>query len=375
MTSVAVFCFTPMKFERPTYLLNPDICKSNIRDMVAKAFRSGVVFRPHFKTHQSLAIGRWFREAGIKKITVSSLTSASCFASDGWDDITIAFPVNLREISLINELASRLKISLLIEHPEVASALEAQLKYPVDAYIKIDTGYHRTGLSADEMPLIRRLAVDIQGSSHIRLKGLLTHAGHTYQASSPDQVKEIYRSSTQILNTVGEHLGNAGRGLIRSYGDTPSCSIVEDLTNIDEIRPGNFIFYDLMQLMIGSCQPSQVAGIVVCPVVATHPSRNQAVLYGGAIHLSKEYILINGHKIYGQMVDMDENGWNSPVPGAYMVSLSQEHGVLEAPEAVIRRLQPGNIVGIIPVHACLAANLLQGYQLLDGGMADYIKGN
>lgn len=375
MTSVAVFCFYKMKFDRPTYLINPDTCKANIRVMTEKASRSGVIFRPHFKTHQSLTIGRWLREAGISKITVSSMISAEYFANDGWDDITIAFPVNLREIDLINKLASKVRIGLLVEHPTVVRELEAQLKYPADAYIKIDTGYHRTGLTLEEMPLILDLAAKIQESSLLTLRGLLTHAGHTYQASSPDGVRQVYHSATGILNAVRERLEGPYQKLILSYGDTPSCSVIEDFTNIDEIRPGNFIFYDLMQFVAGICDYSQVAGIVVCPVVAVHPSRNQAVLYGGAIHLSKESILVNDHRIYGQMVEMDETGWYSPIPGAFLVSLSQEHGILEAPEAVISELQPGKVVGIIPVHACLTANLIHGYQFLHGEKGDYLLGN
>ncbi|MCX6223588.1 MAG: alanine racemase, partial [Bacteroidia bacterium] len=246
---------------------------------------------------------------------------------------------------------------------------------PVDVFIKIDTGYHRTGLALDEMPVISELAGIIQDSSLMSLKGLLTHAGHTYQASSLSEIREVYHSSTLILNTVRERLTDRYQDLILSYGDTPSCSVMEAFKNIDEIRPGNFIFYDLMQIRAGVCQPSQVAGIVVCPVVAVHPARNQAVLYGGAIHFSKDSILIDGCRIYGQMVELDENGWYNPIPGAFLVSLSQEHGILEAPEQVTRELKPGAVVGIIPVHSCLTANLIHGYMFLDGGRADYFMGN
>lgn len=363
-----------MKFERPTYLINPEICKVNIRAMAEKASGSGVIFRPHFKTHQSLTVGRWFREAGIGKITVSSLISAGYFASDGWDDITVAFPVNLREAGLINQLALKLRIGLLVEHPQVAAALEQQLLSPVDIYIKIDTGYHRTGLSLDEMPIIRELAAELRQSSLMCLKGLLTHAGQSYQASSVAGLQHVYDSSVQALRSVRDQLGDGYQDLILSYGDTPSCSLVESFVSIDEIRPGNFVFYDLMQMAAGVASHWQVAGIVVCPVVAVHPSRNQAVLYGGAIHFSKESISLDGRRIYGQLVEMDDGGWRSPVPGAYMVSLSQEHGILEAPEHIIRELQPGKVVGIIPVHSCLTANLLHGYQLLDGSKADYFPG-
>lgn len=360
-----------MKFERPTYLINPAICRTNIRIMAGKAALSGVIFRPHFKTHQSLVIGRWFREAGITKITVSSLSAAEYFSGDGWDDITVAFPVNLRETALINSLASKVHLGLLLEDTEVAAELQSKLLYPVDIYIKIDVGYHRTGLTIDEMPDIIRLADQIKKSPKTRLKGLLTHAGHTYHASSAGELEDIYQTSTGILNQVRDRLGDEGKGLILSYGDTPSCSIIERFKGIDEIRPGNFVFYDLMQLAAGVCGYLQVAGMVVCPVVAVHPGRNEVVLYGGAIHFSKEYIVADGRKTFGQLAVPDSTGWYRPVAGAYLVSLSQEHGILEVRGEYAEGLRPGDVAAIIPVHACLTANLIHGYLLIDGSAADY----
>ena len=368
------FLFIAMNFERPTYLINADICKANIAAMAEKAARSGVIFRPHFKTHQSLKIGEWFRKEGVSRITTSSLSAARYFADGGWPDITIAFPVNLREIDLINHLASRQRIGLLLEHHQTAELLIKQLLYPVDVYIKIDTGYHRTGLSMEEMPLISKLAGVIRDSKLMTLKGLLTHAGHTYNAESKEEIRSIYHSSVQTLLDVSQQLGNHEEPLILSYGDTPACSVMESFSFIHEIRPGNFVFYDLMQLAAGGCQLDQLAGIVVCPVVAVHPSRNQAVIYGGAIHLSKEPIQMNGRRIYGQLIEMDDQGWYNPLPEAYVISLSQEHGIIEAPERVIRDLHPGMVVGIIPVHACLVSNLLQEYTFLNGEKGDYFKG-
>ncbi|MFA6128470.1 MAG: alanine racemase [Bacteroidales bacterium] len=363
-----------MKIIRPTYLINPETCKGNIRNMAVKAAQSGVIFRPHFKTHQSLVIGRWFREAGVSRITVSSLTAAEFFAQDGWDDITVAFPVNLPEIDLMNRLAGKIRLGLLVEHPPVVKTLATRLESPVDVYIKIDTGYHRTGLTLDEMPDITELASIIRESPMMRLTGLLTHAGHTYHASGPDEIVRIYHSAVQILNIVREKLGEQGRELVLSYGDTPSCATLASFPGIDEIRPGCFVFYDLMQLFAGVCRPEQIGGIVVCPVVAVHESRNQAVLYGGAIHFSKESLSTDHGPIYGQLVEMSNYRWHRPVSESFMVSLSQEHGILEAPPEVIRNLQPGALVGIIPVHSCLTANLIRGYRFPDGEKADYFSG-
>ena len=67
---------TMIQVTEPTMVLNEEVCKSNIARMAAKAKAANVVFRPHFKTHQSREIGEWFRASGVDKITVSSLNMA-----------------------------------------------------------------------------------------------------------------------------------------------------------------------------------------------------------------------------------------------------------------------------------------------------------
>lgn len=118
--------------------------------MAEKARRNNVILRPHFKTHQSHEIGRWFRDEGTEKITVSSLSMAQYFAGDGWNDILVAFPVNILEIETINQLAKDVRLSLLVESADVVRFLQDNLRHLVNLYIKIDSGLHRTGVSWDD---------------------------------------------------------------------------------------------------------------------------------------------------------------------------------------------------------------------------------
>ena len=62
---------------RPTLLLDEVQAVKNIIYMVSKSKAHGKQFRPHFKTHQSAEIGGWFRKAGVKTITVSSVSMAN----------------------------------------------------------------------------------------------------------------------------------------------------------------------------------------------------------------------------------------------------------------------------------------------------------
>ena len=59
---------------KPTLILDKKKCIENINTMFSKAKKHHLEFRPHFKTHQSLEVGSWFKEIGVTKITVSSVS-------------------------------------------------------------------------------------------------------------------------------------------------------------------------------------------------------------------------------------------------------------------------------------------------------------
>ncbi len=350
-----------MKINCPTLLIDSKKVKRNIYRMQKKAERSGVIFRPHFKTHQSHFTGDIYRESGIGQITVSSVTMANYFAGYGWNDITIAFPLNILELEEINELAGRIHLNVLVESTFVIERLAQKTDASLGVFIKIDTGYHRTGLSSNQFDEIDNILSVVEASDLLHFKGFLTHAGNTYHARSKAEVLEIMQQGAMQLKKLKMHYQLRFPGLILSYGDTPSCSMAERFPDFDEIRPGNFAYYDVMQYHLGSCRLEDVAVVVACPVVATHPERSEMVVYGGAVHLSKEFIAAdNGFQLYGYLVRFDEHfHWGNPVAGAYVSSLSQEHGVIRLPEKELKVFHPGNLVGILPVHSCLTANLLK----------------
>jgi D-serine deaminase-like pyridoxal phosphate-dependent protein len=351
----------------PTLVLDKNRAQANLRRMAAKAAAQGIRFRPHFKTHLSAEIGEWFRAEGVTAITVSSIRMAAYFAAHGWNDILVAFPVNLREMDAIRALAEKVRLGLLVESVESVERLAAELPTPVDIWIKIDSGMHRAGLDAREPQSVLSLARAIQRHTQLRLRGLLTHAGQTYHAHSPQEIREMYTASVQAMNDlrtfIAEKLGVA---LEVSVGDTPGCTLNEDLGEVDEVHPGNFIFYDAMMHDLGVCTWEDVAVAVACPVVALHPARSEAVIYGGSIHLSKELIEADGQAFYGYAAFPAECGWTPGDAHSHVVSLSQEHGVVRLAPQDFQRLNVGDLLYILPVHSCLVVEALKSYRCLDG---------
>jgi len=151
---------------RPTLLIDKRKCLANINRMAEMARRNRVIFRPHFKTHQSAEIGEWFRQAGVEAITVSSVSMAGYFAENGWNDITLAFPVNILEMDAINRLASQIRLNLLLESSETAAFLSLNLIAAAGIFIKIDTGYHRAGLDPEDTPAISAILSVINNNNN-----------------------------------------------------------------------------------------------------------------------------------------------------------------------------------------------------------------
>ncbi len=363
-----------LNITRPTLLLDKNICLKNISMMADKARQNNLILRPHFKTHQSAEIGSWFKDFGVNSIAVSSVKMAKYFSENGWEDITIAFPVNILEINSINDLAEKIKINLLVESIETVEFLNDNLKNEFDLFIKIDTGYHRTGIFYKNGEKIAEVVSKINNSLKQNFKGFLIHAGHSYKADSVKMINKIHKETlTGIKHLIDEYKSKYPDILISS-GDTPSCSLMDDFTGIDEIRPGNFVFYDLMQCNIGSCSFEQIAVALACPVVAKHKERNEIVIYGGAVHLSKEFIVDKeGNTLFGSVVEFENSQWSRPIEDTYLKSVSQEHGIIKAGKDFFNKIKVGDILGIIPVHSCLTSNLMKEYLTLDNEHIEMMK--
>jgi D-serine deaminase-like pyridoxal phosphate-dependent protein len=351
--------------ERPTLLISKTKVERNINRMLEKAVRSNVLFRPHFKTHQSAEVGKLFRKRGIDKITVSSVSMAEYFAGNGWSDITIAFPINLLEINKINHLSKEVNLNLLVDSVYSTIQLDNLLKARTGLFVEIDNGYHRSGLLPEQIEEIEAIISTCENSRFLEFNGFLTHAGNTYSAKGKTEIMAIMKDAKTKLTRIKQRYLKRFPNIIISYGDTPSCSLADEFKGFDEVRPGNFVYFDVMQYHIGSCSLDDIAVAVACPVVSVYPHQNELVIYGGAVHLSKESIAAdNNFKLFGYVFELIENRWTEPIPGAYVSSLSQEHGIIKMPEEFITRFKPGDILGILPIHSCLTADLLKDHPVI-----------
>lgn len=352
----------------PTLLLDPRKCERNIARMSQKSTDNQVAIRPHFKTHQSQKVGRLFRKYGVDKIAVSSLRMAEYFAADGWTDITVAFPVNILEIDRINSLAGQIHLNLLTEHPTTIAFLHEKLQHTVGIFIEINTGNNRSGKTWADRALIDDMLDRIQASPRLEFRGFLGHAGHSYAARSEAAILEVHDRSRAIMQAFRDQYEDRFPDLIISLGDTPTCSVAQEFSGIDEIRPGNYVYYDVTQSLIGSCTVEDIAVALASPVVALAPERNEIIVYGGGIHLSKDRVQgAEGFTIFGLVGEWTDKGWSVLTePDTYVRSLSQEHGVIHTTPERVAATRIGDLIPILPVHSCMCADLMKEVYTLEG---------
>jgi D-serine deaminase-like pyridoxal phosphate-dependent protein len=342
----------------PAFLVDIVRMRDNCMRMREKARAAGVVFRPHVKTHKTIDGARMQHGGGFGPITVSTLAEAEHFADGGFRDITYAVPIAPEKLPRASQLARRVdRLNLLIDSDTALRAVESH-GYPFAVFLKIDCGYHRAGVNPDD-PDSLELARAMLRSQVVRFEGLLTHAGHSYHARSIEEIERIAAEESACL-TRFRALDEELSPLVRSVGSTPTASVVGSFSDVDEVRPGNYVFFDAFQATLGSCAINDVAVSVLATVIGDYPDRHEAVIDAGALALSKDLgpDHIDPDFGYGVVCDLDLH----PLP-LKLVALSQEHGKLEGAS----HLPVGTKLRILPNHSCLTAAMYDRYHVVDRG--------
>ncbi len=344
----------------PALLLDLDRLEANLDCMAARCKRLGVALRPHIKTHKSPHIGRLQAERGARGITVATLFEARAFAETGFDDITWAFPIPLTRIRDAIELSHEITLRLLVDSAEAIEALEQAnepLRQPLKTLLKVDCGYHRAGVEPDSAEALR-LATRIAHSAKLDFDGILTHSGQAYDAVGTDQLARIAEHERRVMVAFADRLREQGIEVPTiSVGSTPAMSAVETLNGVTEARPGNYAFFDGMQVDIGSCQVSDCALTVLTSVVSSSPEHS--ILDAGALALSKDA----GHPgvsrpSFGS--GFLDHGAGTLDPSLDVFALSQEHGWITGSHPV------GSRVRLLPRHSCLTSAQFDEYIVVRG---------
>lgn len=333
------------------------------------ARRNNVRLRPHIKTHKCIEVAKIQTEVHDGAITVSTLEEARAFAEHGFADITYAVPIERGKFPEAIELKRNgTKLNLLTDDAATVDALNSaagEAGETFDVFLKIDCGTHRVGVEPDS-PQSIDIPRRISDAANLEFAGLLTHAGHSYDVQTSEEILRIARHERDSMVEVAERLRSDGIEVpCVSIGSTPTMTHVDHLDGIDEIRPGNYIFFDVYQATLGSCSFGDTALTVLAAVIHRDEKRRKLVVDAGAIALSKDRgpTHLDPTCGYGHVFDVEGNETGMRITG-----MSQEHGEIHAADdESFSRFIVGDRIRILANHSCLTAAQHSHYNVIENG--------
>ena len=338
--------------DTPGLLLDIDQLEKNIKNIVDFAKEYNVDYRPHIKTHKSINIAKKQIEHGAIGITVATVGEAEVMSQGGIKDILVAYPIATTEkLERIEKLMDQSKITITIDSIMQASLLHEffeNKKKELNVWIKINSGLNRCGIEPNE---VEELAGYIKESPFLKLDGLFTHAGHSYGATSEVEIEKIAHNEASVVLESAKICESMGINIPhRSIGSTPTFKIAGKIKGITEIRPGNAVFFDMIQVGLSVTSIEDCALTVIATVGSKHKDR--IVIDAGSKTLNLDKGAHGNESVVG-------HGYIKEYPELVIDRLSEEHGIITTTKK--NNLKITEKITIIPNHACTVVNLFDNY--------------
>ena len=353
----------------PAVLIEQPRVLANIDRLQEAADKRGIRVRPHTKTHKSPVVARWQIDRGAIGICCAKLGEAEVFAAAGFTDIRLPYPLNPVNAARVVALLERTRLSFIVDHPDVArgwSDAMTRAGRTVDVLVKVDVGFHRCGIDPDPRTAASIIAA-VASLPGLNLKGLLSHAGQAYHASSEDELESIAATEARTLQSLAA-LAREQRVQIDelSAGATPTARFSLRQDWLTEYRAGNYVYFDRTQVGLGAASLSDCA-LTVLATVVSKPSAGRIILDCGSKTLAADaargFSPLPG---YGAVLrDLSMTNESRSADDLMVERLSEEHATVRLLSGTTA-LEPGHRVRIIPNHSCVVSNLVDEAWLTDG---------
>jgi D-serine deaminase-like pyridoxal phosphate-dependent protein len=387
----------------PAALVDTQRMQRNIERMQTRMNALGVAFRPHVKTSKCVEITQQQIAAGARGITVSTLKEAEQFFAAGVTDILYAVGMSAPKLKQAAALMAQ-GCGLKIIADSITSA-KAIIDYgqhhdvAFEVWIEIDTDGHRSGVKpeSDDLLAIGHL-LDEEGAHSLggaRLGGVMTHAGASYELSTPHALQAMAEQERSLCVRAAERLRAAGLPCpVVSVGSTPTALSAQNLCGVTEVRAGVYVFFDLVMANVGVCTTQDMALSVLTTVIGHQVEKGWAIVDAGWMAMSRDRGTQKQAHDYGYGQVCDVRGL--PIAGCTMSGANQEHGIVScavpaprsaagraasgdhpaglANPSIDQRFPIGMQLRILPNHACATAAQFPQYHAVTGQEAGPVWG-
>ena len=335
--------------DTPSLVLDIDILKANVNELLKICHSHGVSLQPHAKTHRTPEIGLLQQELGCDGLCVAKVGEAEGFANAGVKKITVAYPViGASKVERARVLSTSIDLTLAVDSVAGAKSIGevfAAHSQVCSVLLIIDTGLGRDGVLPADAPKIAQAINSVPG---VKVVGVMTHEGTVYGA--PDKVSMIAAAKkvSEMMVHTSQAINSAGVEVSRvSMGSSASARVAATVTGVNQIRPGIFAFNDLGQIALGNAT-LQSCAVRILSTVVSRPTSTTAVIDAGSKSLSADLLPAKEHRdeYPGHGMIIGKTGW-------IIERLSEEHGMLTWMGAgEPSSLDIGEQIQIIPNHVC-----------------------
>jgi D-serine deaminase-like pyridoxal phosphate-dependent protein len=321
--------------DTPVATVDLDAVERNVARMQAYCDEHRLDFRPHIKTHKLPAIAHMQVRAGAVGISCQKLGEAEVMEAAGLRDILITFPlVGAAKAERLAALAGEADVSVVGDSAVVAQGLSPALAHAgteVGFLVECDTGFGRTGVQTPQAAA--DLAELVHSLPGLRFDGLMTYP--TLPGSGP-----LLRATIEEIRARGLEVAKI------SAGGTPTFFSNHEVPEVTEVRAGTYVYGDRSCIANGTV-PLEDCALRVRATVVSRPTAERGILDSGSKTLTNDPAEEASGGGHGLIVEY---------PEARVYALSEEHGHVDF-SACARRPEVGEVVTVIPNHACGCTNL------------------
>jgi D-serine deaminase-like pyridoxal phosphate-dependent protein len=318
--------------DTPFVMVDLDALEANLVKYHTYYKEHGIGFRPHIKTHKTLAISRMQLEAGAVGITCQKLGEAEVMINGGLvTDILIPYNIiGKQKLERLTALVRRAPITVAVDSEYTALGLSEAASaddVTIGVIIEVEMGFKRTGVATLEGSL--ELAKVVDGLPGLELKGFMGFP-------TPPSTRALFQEMIALLDKSG--LPHP----IVSGGGTGSALLAHEIPELTEYRAGEYLVGGQYHLKNGTHTVEQCSLRAVSTVIS-RPADDRMFLDAGSKTLSASAYTDGS---MGHIVEY---------PDAIINDASEEHGHVDI-SACASKPEIGERIQIIPAHPCPCVN-------------------
>jgi D-serine deaminase-like pyridoxal phosphate-dependent protein len=410
----------------PAAIIDRSIVRRNCNAMLEVCRGLNVGFRAHVKSHKTLEIAKLqVGSEGPAHFVVSTLIEAEnllpflleCQSQCRPCSVLYGVPIPQSAVPRLLQIASKLApgtFNILIDNADALAKFQEKARTgDIGIYIKIDTGYHRAGIttSSPKFSFLVKQVIESSGPRGSHFRGFYSHFGHSYAGSNEDDAANGLIEELQGLEVAAKAVPDTFTGqLVLTVGATPTATAVQNMLSSQspraqkvktiierlqkqenfeiELHAGVYPLLDLQQVATGArpangkeqpgFQPLSKSNIglrMLLEVTSIYDERGkpEALVSAGSLAMGREpcksypgWGIVTPYLGNQQNKDLiyDERGEKT---GWIIGRISQEHGILswEGPREKMQPLTIGDKLLVWPNHACVAGAGFGWYLIVD----------